>query len=333
MIRTFLTTTALAALMTAGAVAQDAAAPASATTVEPFDLTAGYKAVDTDDLVSRLLGQAVYTSAANDGEIIGSVNDLVLDENGGIRAVILGVGGFLGAGEKNVAVDFSSLKMEIAEDNSERWVLEGATADALNAAPAFEFIDDSPEATTDTAATDPAMAPADGAMAPATDTAAAPTDTMAAPVEPATDTAAAPADTTVAPADNAASENTGTAVARPNALDRSTMSTVETTALTAEELIGTRVVGPDDEHIAEVGDLVLTPDGQIDAVLVDFGGFLGIGEKRVAVAMDNLEFAADADGNRYVFLPGVTREQLDAAPAYNAETYATDTTQRMTVGM
>ena len=148
---------------TAGAIAQDAAAPAtdsSATTVEPFDLGTGYQAVDTDDLASRILGQPVYTSAANDADNIGDVNDLVIDESGDIRAVIIGVGGFLGAGEKNVAVDFGQLKMVTAEDNTERWVLE-TTQEALNAAPAFEFIEDQP-APTPQRPTDPRpMPPAD----------------------------------------------------------------------------------------------------------------------------------------------------------------------------
>ena len=297
MIRTLLTTTALVALLTAGAVAQDAAAT-SATTVEPFDLNTGYQAVDTDDLVSRLLGQPVYTGPASNAERIGDVNDLVIDQGGDIRAVIIGVGGFLGAGEKNVAADFSALKMVVAEDNTERWVLE-TTKEALDAAPAFEFIDDNPADTAANNAVDATTAPA----ADATTT----------------------ADNNAMVTDNGAMTDT--------MVDRTTLSGVEAGALTAEELIGTRVVGPDDQQIAEVGDLVLTPDGQIDAVLVDFGGFLGIGEKRVAVAMNNLEFAADANGNRYVFLPGVTREQLDAAPAYNADTYANEPNQRVTMGM
>lgn len=318
MIRTLLTTTALAALLTAGAVAQDAAPMTDATTIQPFDLTTGYQAVDTDDLATRIIGAPIYTSAANDAEHIGDINDLVLDQSGDIRAVIVGVGGFLGVGEKNVAVDFSALTMVTAEDNTERWVLEGATQEALNAAPVFEFIEDSPDAATDTAV----VTPADPAMTPVD------------PNAPATDTAAVPANDAMGVDTAIENENEATAIAQPGdavIVDRSTMTVVET-ALTAEELIGTRVVGPDQQQIAEVGDLVLTEDGQVDAVLVDFGGFLGIGEKRVAVGMDNLEFLVDANGNRYVFLQNITREQLEAAPAYDQATYATDRdAQRLTL--
>jgi hypothetical protein len=243
----------------------------------------------------------------------------VIDESGDIRAVIIGVGGFLGAGEKNVAVDFGQLQMVTAEDNTERWVLE-TTQEALNAAPAFEFVDDQPA---DTAANNAAgtMAPADSAAAPADQTETAATTTT----DPAVDPNAAPA------------ANDQVAVAQPNdqaqAIDRTALTNVDASALTAEELIGTRVVGPDSQQIAEVGDLVLTEDGQIDAVLVDVGGFLGIGEKRVAVAMDNLQFLSDENNNRYVFLENVTKEQLDAAPAYDETTYPqTRDTQRLTLG-
>ena len=188
----------------------------------------------------------------------------MIDKSGDIRAVIIGVGGFLGVGEKNVAVDFGELQMVTAEDNTERWVLE-TTQEALNAAPAFEFVDDQPRA--DTAAGRPALAPADNAMA------ADPT-----PLHP-----AAGNDQQAAAA---ARQRQRSGAAR--SIARHMTECRHVTALTAEELIGTRVVGPDNQQIAEVGDLVLTEDGKVDAVLVDFGGFLGIGEKRVAVAMDNL---------------------------------------------
>jgi sporulation protein YlmC with PRC-barrel domain len=308
MIRTFLTTTALTALLTAGAFAQDAAPattdPNPATTnatSQPLDMAAGYMSADTDDLASRILGTPVYSGPTNDADHIGDVNDLVVGEDGRVRAVIIGVGGFLGVGEKNVAVDFSQMKMVVAEDNTERWVLE-TTKEALEAAPAFAFVEDDAGAET-AAAENAANAPAENAAVPA-------------------------ADSTVT-ADNATTDPATADVP----VDRTGMTDLDETALTAEELIGTRVVGPDDQQIAEVADLVLTEDGKVDAVLVDFGGFLGIGEKRVAVAMDNLDFATDANGNRYVFLSSITREQLEAAPAYDAATYPTDRDrQRLTLG-
>lgn len=197
MIRTLLATTAITALLATGAIAQDAvpAVPAPAVTEapadpmapavtgteidsgamehteinEPWDMSAGYVAADTDNLGSRLIGQPVYSSTGDDAEEIGSISDLVFDESGQITAVVIGVGGFLGIGEKAVAIDFDSLEFTLAADNSERWVLP-TTADALTAAPDFVWKEDEPvNAGADTMApADPAMAPAEPAMAPAT---------------------------------------------------------------------------------------------------------------------------------------------------------------------
>jgi sporulation protein YlmC with PRC-barrel domain len=320
MIRTLLTTTALVALLGTGALAQDAAPAAAAMATQPFDLEAGYTSADTDNLATRILGQPIYTSAAADAENIGEVNDLVFDESGNIRAVIVGVGGFLGVGEKNVAIDFGQLQWVPAEDNTERFVLE-TTKEALTAAPAFEFIEDEPA--TDTAATtapvDP-NAPADPVDATVTETAATP-DAEMAPEAGAEDQAA------VAIQQPDATATPGTVY------DPSAMTDLDEAVLTADELQGSGVIGPDGTQIAEVGDIVLTEDGQVDAVLIDFGGFLGIGEKRIAVGMDGLDFRTDENGGRFLFL-NVTREQLDAAPAYDEATYATDRmTQRMVVSV
>ncbi len=350
MIRTLMATTALAALMSTGAMAQDAApatdpmapattteAPASTATDtqvvdtnaddatdgamgmrQSFELSAGYNAVDTDNLISELMGAPIYSSTGDDAEEIGNVSDLVFTENGEIAAVIVGVGGFLGIGEKSVAVDFSELEFTIATDNTERWVLP-TTADALNAAPDFVWADDEPAdamGTTDgMTPADPAMAPADPAMAPA-DPAMAPADPAMAPADP----AMAPADPAVAPTDGAA---------MPMSVPREGYNPVDYEALTADNLTGATVIGPDGEDIAEVDDILLTADGQIDAMMVDFGGFLGIGQKTVAVALDNLEFAANENGDLVIY-SDFTREQLEAQPEYNEETYATDPTQRAT---
>ncbi len=197
MIRTLLTTTAVAVLMGTAAIAQEAPAPAPtdapATTTEapaaevpaapldtgaaqttdvnePWDMSAGYVAADTDNLGTRLIGAPVYSTAGDDAEEIGSINDLVFSENGQIEAVVIGVGGFLGIGEKSVAVDFDSLEFTLAADNTERWVLP-TTAEALTTAPDFVWAEDEP---VDAPAADgmapaapDAMAPAPDAMAPA----------------------------------------------------------------------------------------------------------------------------------------------------------------------
>jgi sporulation protein YlmC with PRC-barrel domain len=305
MFRTLLTTTALAALLTAGAMAQDAAAPATteapaaeapATTeaapAEPLDtsiLASGYTVTDKDNLATEIIGKQVYSSSAADAEHIGDVNNLVIGESGEVAAVIIGVGGFLGIGEKNVAVNYAELEWVTAEDGSERFVLP-TTKEALETAPNFETTDD-------------AAAPAADANAPAATT---PADTAAPADQPAD--AMAPADQNAAPA---ATPATGP-------IDRATLTDAP---LTAEELIGTNAYGPGDEHLGAIGDVILAADGKaVDAVIIDFGGFLGIGTKPVAVSVENLRFATNANGDKFLFL-NVTRDQLDKAVAYNKDTW------------
>jgi sporulation protein YlmC with PRC-barrel domain len=56
---------------------------------------------------SKIVGLNVYN---NNNESIGSINDLLTDKNGNIKAVVIGVGGFLGVGEHLVAVAFDQIK-------------------------------------------------------------------------------------------------------------------------------------------------------------------------------------------------------------------------------
>lgn len=307
MFRTLMTTTAAIALLTAGAMAQDAAAPATeapaaeapATTeaapAEPLDtsiLASGYTVTDKDNLATEIIGKQVYSSSAADAEHIGDVNNLVIGEGGEVAAVVIGVGGFLGIGEKNVAVNYAELEWVTAEDGSERFVL-ATTKEALETAPNFETTDDAADA-----APANTTAPAADANAPA---ATAPAD-KAAPADKSADA--------MAPADPAAT------AAGP--IDRATLTDAP---LTAEELIGTNAYGPGDEHLGAIGDVILGADGKaVDAVIIDFGGFLGIGTKPVAVAVENLRFATNANGDKFLFL-NVTRDQLDKAVAYNKDTW------------
>ena len=68
---------------------------------------------------------------------IGEVNDLLVDNGSKLNAVILGVGGFLGVGEKNVAVAFPSLKL--AEKDGKRYLVLNTTKEALESAPGYTY--------------------------------------------------------------------------------------------------------------------------------------------------------------------------------------------------
>jgi hypothetical protein len=85
-------------------------------------------------LASQFIGQSVTNGA---GESIGSINDLLFDKAGRIVNVVIGVGGFLGIGEKDVALPYSALSIT-ADDKGKRVVRASVSKDQLKAAPSFK---------------------------------------------------------------------------------------------------------------------------------------------------------------------------------------------------
>lgn len=71
---------------------------------------------------------------------IGQVKDVLIDKSGKAETLIIGVGGFLGAGEKDVAVSFEEVKAT-KKDNKVRLVMN-ATKDSLKNAPGFKYDSD-----------------------------------------------------------------------------------------------------------------------------------------------------------------------------------------------
>ncbi len=68
---------------------------------------------------------------------IGDVVDVLLAKSGQVAAVILGVGGFLGIGEKDVAVPFNAI--HVTEKNGKRYLVMDTTKDALQSAPGYTY--------------------------------------------------------------------------------------------------------------------------------------------------------------------------------------------------
>jgi sporulation protein YlmC with PRC-barrel domain len=78
--------------------------------------------------------QDVYDQSNNK---IGQIKDVLLGQDGQVHALIIGVGGFLGAGEKDVAVSFNTVKATM-KDNKVQLSMN-TTKDALKAAPGFKY--------------------------------------------------------------------------------------------------------------------------------------------------------------------------------------------------
>jgi len=89
--------------------------------------------------------------------------------------------------------------------------------------------------------------------------------------------------------------------------------------LARDLILGAKVYGPDNKIIGDVEDLILNDDNRIVGVIMGVGGFLGVGEKRIAVRYRALAFATDG-GKVKVSLPEATQAVLKAVPAYERST-------------
>jgi hypothetical protein len=149
--------------MTAAPAANDPAAPAAEQTGSITQPTTTATAAKTgpasyldaagpnDVLASSLIGMRVYAvqadidsskaypaEARKEWADVGEVNDVVLDWDGSVKAVVLGVGGFLGIGEKNVAIEMASLRKARESMDSNDWFLVVNTSkELLTNAPAY----------------------------------------------------------------------------------------------------------------------------------------------------------------------------------------------------
>ncbi|MGQ7794527.1 PRC-barrel domain-containing protein [Faunimonas sp. B44] len=260
---------------------------------------------DHPNLASRIIGQAVYSGQDPDSDRIGDVNDLVLDEDGKVTQAVIGVGGFLGIGEKDVAVPID--EVAVVERDGEMRLVYASTRDELESAERFD------RRAYDPRARDAQAAPAGDAR-------------TAAPARPdaqeqARDASQAAADRP----DAGAGGRQPAGDAAPGAQEAPATSFVNWEnegQLRASTIIGREVYGEGDESIGEVSDIVLQADGGTRAAIVDVGGFLGAGEKRIAVPFDQIRFEAEGDEPRLAV--AMAREQLEQAPAYEAEREAAD---------
>jgi hypothetical protein len=84
-------------------------------------------------LASNLIGTTVYSQ---DDQSIGDINDIILSQEGQATQVIVGVGGFLGMGEKDVVLDMSKLQIAATDDGNVKVVTQTSQEELKNL-PAF----------------------------------------------------------------------------------------------------------------------------------------------------------------------------------------------------
>lgn len=132
------------------------------------------------------------------------------------------------------------------------------------------------------------------------------------PAAPAVTDPAKPADAAEAPA---ATPEKAAAPAATAAADAKFIATQTAEQQLASSWIGKSVYNEANENLGDVNDILIAANGQVDAVILGVGGFLGIGEKSVAVPFADVKSTADADGRVKLTL-NATKEQLDAAPDF-----------------
>ena len=403
--KTLLASTAIAMTM-AGTAFAEQHTMTEGTGSEPFVGSIENQALRASDL----LGSRLYVSEAEvedgagmseDWNDVGEISDIILGNDGEIDAVVADIGGFLGIGERTVAVNMDDLQFVSDGENADDYfiVLSGVTQEGLENAPEFEddfetgrtadtamgteagmgtdtetgamategetemdaaetdmeqagdaveetaedagremeqagdeveqaaddagdeMNEEMTETETETAAdadatategTDGEMAAdSDAAMTEGSDTEMA-TETDGTMTE-GTDSEMA-ADGTMTEETDPAMTGTATGLNTAPAMEREGYATVASTDLTTEDVTGAPVYGVNDDRIGEIGELVMSEDGQLSEAIVDVGGFLGLGEKPVAVPFDNLQIMqSESDVRIYI---DATQEQLEGLPEY-----------------
>jgi hypothetical protein len=121
------------------------------------------------------------------------------------------------------------------------------------------------------------------------------------------------AQTTALQPENAANEVPGALPAEQNAApERPAAIVLDNRRVSG--LLGREVRSATDENMGRIVDVIVDQSGHVRAAIIDFGGFLGVGSRKIAVNWSALHFPLGRERNR-VFLE-FTRDQVKAAPEY-----------------
>ena len=91
------------------------------------------------------------------------------------------------------------------------------------------------------------------------------------------------------------------------------------TVLAKQDLVGQTVYAADKAKIGSISDLILSKDGKsVEGFVIGVGGFLGIGEKSVALKMDRLKMASGADGTLQLSMD-MSKDELSNTPTFKSK--------------
>jgi hypothetical protein len=85
-----------------------------------------------------------------------------------------------------------------------------------------------------------------------------------------------------------------------------------------QSTLGREVRTAADENMGRMVDVIVDRTGQVRAAIIDFGGFLGVGSRKIAVAWNTLHFSPNAHKVEHIALE-LTRDEVRAAPEYKED--------------
>jgi sporulation protein YlmC with PRC-barrel domain len=138
-------------MLASAAFAAETSTTTSTTMSKTGDTTAA--SYQGDWRASKLVGLKVYN---DNNENVGSINDMLVDKSGSIKAVVIGVGGFLGMGEHLVAVSFDKVKFSdqpVASTSASNAPASSSTSPAHTTPPASTTTTGSTATTSNTTTT------------------------------------------------------------------------------------------------------------------------------------------------------------------------------------
>lgn len=88
----------------------------------------------------------------------------------------------------------------------------------------------------------------------------------------------------------------------------------------ASEIKGTHVKNPQNQDLGEIDEVLIDPDtGQVRFVILEVGGFLGLGSTKVAVPLSAFQITAEGDKSKWVL--DADKEKLMNAPKVQGKNY------------
>ena len=224
----------------------------------------------------------INSSDIQNMEQIGQINEIVLSHDGEVRALVIGVGGFLGMGEQDVAITMDQVTfVSDSDDGSQMYVVLNTSADMLTDAPVY----------------DRSAALTGGQQGMDQGQNAAGTQDMAQGQQ------------------DQQGQRTGFAAPQ---MERAGYSQIEARDVSTEMLIGKSVYDTQDNDVGSIDDMLLDEDGAVSHIIIDFGGFLGIGSSQASIGFDELTILTTEGYSDVRVYVDATKAQIQDLPRYSA---------------